>query len=136
MSFDARPIPCAGAIVFDATGRLLLIQRGRPPEPGRWSIPGGKSLRGELAAATAVRETREETGLEVQVVRHVGRVLRDGPPGATYEIDDYLCEVVGGALAAADDAVDARWADPAELRRLPLTTGLHEALREWGVLPG
>jgi 8-oxo-dGTP diphosphatase len=127
--------PCAGAIVFDAAGRLLVIQRGRPPWPGLWSIPGGRCRPGEAAAEACVREVAEETGLVAQVVRLAGHVDRDGPDGRVYVIDDFVCEVTGGRLRAGDDAAEARWVDRAELAALPLVPGLLAALTQWQVLP-
>jgi 8-oxo-dGTP diphosphatase len=127
--------PCAGAIVFDAAGRLLVIRRGRPPWPGLWSIPGGRCRPGEAAAEACVREVAEETGLVAQVVRLAGHVDRDGPDGRVYVIDDFVCEVTGGRLRAGDDAAEARWVDRAELAALPLVPGLLAALTQWQVLP-
>ena len=49
-----------------------------------------------------------------------GRVERDGPDGVVFDIDDYVCEVVGGTLRAGDDASDARWASRADLDALEL----------------
>ncbi|HEY7101597.1 MAG TPA: NUDIX domain-containing protein [Mycobacteriales bacterium] len=126
---------CAGAIVLDAAGRLLLIRRGREPGRGLWSLPGGRCEPGEDAAAAAVRETYEETGLEVTADRLVGRVERPGPAGVTYVIDDLACTVAGGTLRAGDDADDACWVGAAELAALPVTDGLLDALTTWGVLP-
>ena len=128
-------VPCAGAVVHDAAGRLLLVRRGREPGRGLWSLPGGRCEPGEDAAAAAVRETREETGLAVEAGAVVGRVLRPGPGGVTYAIDDVACTLVGGFLRAGDDAADARWVGAAELAVLPVTDGLVEALTGWGVLP-
>ena len=51
-----------------------------------------------------------------------------------FDIRDYAATVIGGTLAAGDDAADARWAGPGELAGLPLTDGLADALTEWGVL--
>jgi ADP-ribose pyrophosphatase YjhB (NUDIX family) len=127
--------PCAGGIVFDAGRRLLLIRRGQPPSAGSWSIPGGRCLPGESAAAACVREVGEETGLRVEVVRYAGRVERPAPSGALYVIDDFVCRLVGGELAAADDAQDARWVTRAEMSRLELVPGLAAALGDWGLLP-
>ena len=128
-------VPCAGAIVHDEAGRLLLIRRGREPGRGLWSLPGGRCEPGEDAAAAAVRETYEETGLEVAAGRLVGRVERSGPGGVTYVIDDLACTVTGGTLRAGDDAAETRWVGPAELAALPVTDGLLDALSGWGVLP-
>ncbi len=128
-------MPCAGAVVHDPAGRLLLIRRGREPGRGLWSLPGGRCEPGETAAQTAVREVREETGLTVAAGALVGRVERPGLGGAVYVVDDIACTVVGGTLAAGDDADDVRWVDAAELARLPLSAGLLDALTGWDVLP-
>jgi ADP-ribose pyrophosphatase YjhB (NUDIX family) len=127
--------PCAGGIVRDASGRLLLVQRGNAPGAGSWSVPGGRCRPGESPAAACVRELAEETGLAVEVVRLAGTVERWAPDGGVYVIDDFVCRVVGGALAPGDDALAARWVSRAELAALPLVPGLVEALAEWDVLP-
>jgi 8-oxo-dGTP diphosphatase len=128
-------VPCAGAIVHDDAGRLLLIRRGREPGRGLWSLPGGRFEAGEDAAATAIRETYEETGLVVTAGAVAGSVRRPGPGGVTYDIVDVVCAVVGGRLRAGDDADDARWVTTAGLAALPVTDGLVAALTRWGVLP-
>ena len=128
-------VPCAGAVVHDAAGRLLLIRRGREPGRGLWSLPGGRCEPGESAAETAVREVREETGLDVAAGPLVGRVERAGLGGVVYVIDDFACTVLGGELAPGDDADDVRWVDAAGLALLPLSEGLLDALTGWDVLP-
>ncbi|MBN6051401.1 NUDIX domain-containing protein [Nonomuraea sp. RK-328] len=128
-------VNCVGAVIMDGQGRLLLVRRGHPPGEGLWSIPGGRVEPGETDTTALEREVLEETGLRVAVGRLAGVVDRPGPGGVTYEIRDYLATVTGGALAAADDAADARWCSPRDVARLPLTEGLAEALREWRVWP-
>ena len=128
-------VPCAGAVVHDAAGRLLLIRRAREPGRGLWSLPGGRCEPGEGAAETAVREVREETGLDVAAGALVGRVERAGLGGVVYVIDDVACTVLGGELAPGDDADDVRWVDAAGLALLPLSEGLLDALTGWDVLP-
>jgi 8-oxo-dGTP diphosphatase len=131
----ATRVPCAGAVVRDSAGRLLLVLRGREPGRGRWSLPGGRVEAGETVAEAAVREVREETGLDVVVGTLVGRVERSGPGGVMYVIDDIACSVRGGRLRPGDDADDVRWVGAADLPLLPLTEGLLDALTGWGVLP-
>lgn len=123
-------ILCAGALVRDQDGRLLLVRRGHPPAEGRWSLPGGRIEAGESAPAAAAREVREETGLEVAI----GPLLLRIEVGEDYVVDDFAATVVGGHLAAADDASDARWCSLAELATLPLSPGLLAGLRRMGVL--
>ena len=127
-------IPCVGAVVFDAQGRLLMIQRGHDPGAGLWSIPGGRIEPGETDEQALVRELLEETNLQVKVGIFVGRVQREGRGGAVIDIRDYAATVTGGTLRPGDDAADARWVTAAELARLEVTEGLIEALTEWGVL--
>jgi 8-oxo-dGTP diphosphatase len=127
-------IPCVGAIVRDGAGRLLLIKRGHDPEAGKWSLPGGRIEPGETDAQALVREMREETGLTVLPGPLHGAVERPGPGGTIIDIRDYAATVTGGTLAAGDDAADARWVTAADVPRLPLTSGLADALASWGVL--
>jgi ADP-ribose pyrophosphatase YjhB (NUDIX family) len=126
---------CAGGIVHDAALRILLIRRGTAPSAGKWSIPGGRCLPGESAAVACVREVAEETGVRVDVVRHVGRVERPAAGGGSYVIDDFLCRWVSGEPVAGDDALDAGWFTRAELDALELAPGVYDALGEWGLLP-
>jgi ADP-ribose pyrophosphatase YjhB (NUDIX family) len=130
----ARVVPCVGAIITDAAGRLLLIRRGHEPGQGLWSLPGGRVEPGETDEQALIREVREETGLAVRPGRLIGAVRRAAPGGAVFDIRDYAATVTGGTLAAGDDADDARWARPAELAALPLTDGLAGTLAGWGVL--
>jgi 8-oxo-dGTP diphosphatase len=114
---------------------LLLVRRGRGPAAGEWSVPGGRVERGETLREAVVRETFEETGLEVVVDRFLGWVER---------IDDeyhhVILDFVVTALdpthtpVAGDDAAEAAWVDLTELSDLRLVGGLHEFLRDVGVL--
>jgi ADP-ribose pyrophosphatase YjhB (NUDIX family) len=123
-----------GAVVFDARGRLLMIQRGHDPGAGLWSIPGGRVEPGETDEQALVREMLEETNLQVKVGKLIGRVQREGLGGAVVDIGDYAATVTGGTLRPGDDAADARWVAASGLARLEVAEGLIEALTEWGVL--
>lgn len=98
---------------------MLLVLRGREPGAGLWSIPGGRLLPGEDDRVGVARELFEETGLVVEVGELLGSVeLGD------YDIRDYSCVVVDGALAAGDDAVACRWTSYSELESLWLVDGV------------
>lgn len=129
MTLLAAPVVAVGAIVFDAAGRVLLVERGRPPGEGLWSVPGGKLERGETLAQAVAREVHEETGLVVEVGPLACVVERMGDDHH-FVILDYLARVIGppASLAAATDARAARFVDEDELGRLPLTDGLAPVL--------
>jgi ADP-ribose pyrophosphatase YjhB (NUDIX family) len=117
------PTVAVGAIVFDGTGRVLVIRRGTPPGEGQWTVPGGHLEEGETIAAGIAREVAEETGLVIEVGPLVEIVERIGE-GYHFVIHDHLARVIGGELAAATDAQDARFVTADELAQLHTTDGL------------
>ena len=126
-----EPIECAGAVVHDGEGRLLLVRRAHEPGQGRWSLPGGRIEPGESAAEAAAREVLEETGLVVEV----GELLATVDLWGGYRVHDFAAAVVGGELHAGDDASDARWCTADEVTLLELSTGLLDELRRMGAMP-
>jgi 8-oxo-dGTP diphosphatase len=127
-------VPAASAVILDAEGRILLVQRGREPGRGLWSVPGGKAEPGETLAEAAAREVLEETGLRVEVGRELWSLRIPAGDGRTYDVHDFEARLLGGELRPDDDAADARWVTPEELRLLPLTDDLDVYLAEAGVL--
>lgn len=127
-------VPCAGGIVRDAGGRILLVRRGQEPARGLWSIPGGRIEGDEPWDVAAAREVLEETGIRAADARYVGMIERDSGSGSTYVIADFAF-TGEGEPRAADDADDARWYDAAEIPGLDTSPGLVEALRGWGYSP-
>lgn len=126
---------CAGGVVVDDDGRVLLVRRGHAPYAGTWSLPSGRVEPGEELAAAAAREVAEETGLTVSVGDLLGVVHRQDPSGTyRYEIHDFACVVTAGTPRAGDDADDLGWFSRDEIAALPTSPGLMDALRDFGVL--
>ncbi len=107
--------PTVGVGVVCLRGeQVLLVRRGRPPRAGEWSLPGGRLEWGETLAACAVREVREETGVEISLEGLIDVVdgLFGGSPAAPehhYVLVDYAARWLSGEPQAADDAAEARF---------------------------
>lgn len=126
-------IAAVGAIAV-RDGALLLIRRGHAPSRGRWSLPGGRVEPGETAHEAVIREMAEETGLTVEVGDLVGEVVRAGPNGVTYRIQDYRVTFVGDDAVAGDDALDVAWVPLEDVAKYRLSAGLLGTLRRWAVI--
>ncbi|MFH0822731.1 MAG: NUDIX hydrolase [Pseudomonadota bacterium] len=117
ISRECPPVPLVGVgalIVRD--GAIVLVRRGKPPAMGEWSIPGGLVHLGETLADAVIRESKEETGLEVEpvmLVEVLERIFHDqiGRIQYHYVLADYLCRVRGGVLQHGSDVTDAVWAE-------------------------
>jgi ADP-ribose pyrophosphatase YjhB (NUDIX family) len=97
ISHYANAKPCAGALVTDDQGRLLLVRRAHDPWDGHWDIPGGFCEPRELPADAAVREVCEETGLEVEATGLVGIWIDDYGDTGDVTLNLYFdARVVGG----------------------------------------
>lgn len=102
------PYLAADCVVFDGEGRLLLVRRKEEPFAGRYALPGGFIEAGETSGAAALRELKEETGIEGRVTRLVG-VYSDpkrDPRAHTISVA-YLIEPTTFDVVAGDDAAEA-----------------------------
>lgn len=125
--YPARPVVGVGALILDGE-RILLVERGREPLKGFWSLPGGALETGETLQEGVRREVLEETGLRVNPIAMFEifeRIVRDreGRPEYHYVLMDYLCEVAGGTLQAGDDVSKVEWFEKDALIDLRLTQG-------------
>jgi ADP-ribose pyrophosphatase len=133
---DAPVVAAGGIVVRD--GAVLLVQRGRPPGVGKWSVPGGRVRFGERLTDAAVREVFEETGLEVRVERFAGwaeRIGRDPEPYHHVIFDYVVSETAPGVARAGDDAAAVAWVAVDDLGAYDLVEGLADFLVEAGIAP-
>jgi 8-oxo-dGTP diphosphatase len=116
-----------GALIIEGN-RILLVERGKEPLKGYWSLPGGILEVGETLDQGIRREVLEETGLIIEpleVVELFERIMADAEGRTEYHylLVDYLCQVKGGKLSADDDASRAEWFEREDLSNLKLTAG-------------
>lgn len=125
--YPTRPFLGVGALIFEG-GRILIVERGKEPLKGYWSLPGGIVEAGEKLEESVRREVLEETGLEIEtlsIFEIFERIIPDdrGKPEYHYVLIDYLCRVLGGSLQAASDVSRVAWVVEQELRSYRLTEG-------------
>ena len=127
MSQSGNSIPAASVAVF-RDGRVLLALRARPR---LWSLPGGRIESGETAEQTALRELREEVGVEAEIVAPAGvreAVWRDrnGTVVARFRIQAFAARWRAGEPMTGPEAIEMRWVDPEKVGELKTTEGLTE----------
>lgn len=114
-------------------GSVLLVERGKEPLKGSWSLPGGLVEPGERLATAVEREVAEETGLKVRA-KYLAEVFERIMPDAKgrteyhYVLADFVCRIVSGTAKAGDDAGKVAWVRIAKLDQVPLTERTKEVV--------
>ena len=121
-----------GALIFSER-EILLVERGKEPLKGFWSLPGGLLEVGESLVSAVRREVAEETGLNVEplsVFEIFERIMPDAEGRSEYHyvVIDYLCRVVGGELQAASDVSGVAWVPQRSLGDYRLTEGTQDVI--------
>lgn len=128
--YPERPFVGVGVVVLHRD-EVLLVQRGKAPNKGQWSIPGGKQMLGETVMEAVHRELLEETGVKIEktaLLDVVDVIVLDGIGKIKYHytLVDYQAEWLSGECRSGDDADAVKWFTFEELNSL----GLLEITRE------
>ena len=118
-AYPSRPCVGVGVVIFKGE-KILLAERDRRPNGKMWSIPGGAQELGETAEEAAIREIREETDLEINIlglVDVVDVIRRDieGKVEYHYTLVDFYAEWLSGEAVANDDVSDVKWVRLSEI---------------------
>ena len=119
--YPDHPRVAVGVVVLcPDQSSVLLIKRGKPPEQGRWSLPGGGQELGETLADCARREVLEETGVTIRlagVITAVDSIKYDARNRVRfhYSIVDFAALWIDGTPVAGDDVTEVLWAPVADL---------------------
>ncbi|MBO9546588.1 NUDIX hydrolase [Caulobacter sp.] len=110
----SNPVPTVGVVCLKGD-QVLLIKRGQPPRLNQWSLPGGRLEWGETLEVAALRELKEETGVDAELLGLldvVDGVFPARPAGEItrhYVMIDYAARWTSGEPVAGDDAAEAKF---------------------------
>lgn len=133
LAYPKRPQVGVGVVIWRGD-EFLLIRRGKPPRYGQWSIPGGRQELGETTRETAVREIKEETDLEIELVGLVDvydaiRIDTSGSIASHFTLIDFTAHWVSGEAVAGDDAIGVGWFKLDDLVELKLWKETEHVIR-------
>ena len=103
-----NPVGASAALVLRGD-EVLLIKRGIEPFKGHWAVPAGYQEEDESPAATAERETLEETGVRVEAEVLLDILFVPDDPRKAANVALFACRAISGEALGADDAAEAAW---------------------------
>ncbi|WP_330233878.1 NUDIX domain-containing protein [Nocardia sp. NBC_00508] len=128
-------VPAASVVVVNVAGQILLQRR---TDNGMWALPGGKMELGESLADCGIRETKEETGIDIQITGIIGTYTN---PRHVFAYDDgevrqefsicLLGKAVGGELSVSDESHEVAWFSSAEIDSLPMVNSIRRRVNDW-----
>ncbi len=121
-----NPVPTVDALI-EREGRIVLIKRKNPP-PG-WALPGGFVDYGETLEAAVIREAKEETGLDIELVSQFHVYSDPSRDPRQHTIATVYLARAKGEPEGGDDASEARWFDPEELPEMAFDHA--EIIADW-----
>jgi ADP-ribose pyrophosphatase YjhB (NUDIX family) len=127
--FYLDPKIAVGTIIRTARGGLVLVRRAIDPGYGKWVFPGGYVDRGETLTAAAIREAREECGLDIRLD---GLVNIYSYTGRAPIIVVYASTAIGGSLCVDDECLETAEFDSASIPWDDLAfRSTHDGLRDY-----
>ncbi len=133
-------VPAANAVVTNDAAEILLIRRS---DNGNWALPGGGMDLGESLPETAVRETAEETGIDVEIIglvgiftdpRHVILYTSDGEVRQEFSVV-FAARPVGGSLTTSEETPEVRWVPVSEVGSLSMDRSMRMRLDHFLTAP-
>ena len=105
----------AGSVI-EKDGKFLLVQEKKPSAYGLWNLPAGKAEKQFTLEENAIKEAKEETGFDVEIIREIGVFHKEGQESVKHA---FQAKIIGGALDIPEDEImDARWFSFEEIEEL------------------
>ena len=132
------PSANGGVVTYD--GAILLIRRS---DNDNWALPGGGMDLGESLPDTGVRETAEETGIDVEITGLVG-IYTDPRHVILYTSNNearqefsvvFTARPIGGTPTPSDESTEVRWVPPAEIESLPMDRSMRMRVDQYLTAP-
>ncbi|MGY4100426.1 NUDIX domain-containing protein [Nocardia sp. R16R-3T] len=128
-------VPAASVVVVNDTGQILLQRR---VDNEMWALPGGKMELGESLAECGIRETKEETGIDIEIIGIVGTYTN---PGHVFAYDNgevrqefsicLLGRPLSGTIRVSDESTEVAWFDAGEIDTLPMVASIRKRIDDW-----
>ena len=99
-------------VIGTIDGKIVLLRRGIEPSYGKWAFPGGYVDRGETLENAAIRETKEEVNLDVEIEALLNVYSYRGEPVIVIV---YVVRIVGGELCPGDETIEVKTFSPKEI---------------------
>ena len=136
--YPEHPRVAVGAVVIH-NNSVLLVKRAKAPAEGEWAIPGGNVELGETSQQAAEREILEETGVRIRAREIIYTFEsihedRDGNIIFHYVILDYSSDYISGNPTPRDDAMDAQWVSPEDIKKFKINSSTLILLKKIGFL--
>lgn len=136
--YPKHPLVGVGAVI-KKNDSVLLVKRKHEPGKDLWSIPGGLVELGETVQEAVKREVKEETGLEVEVIKLIDvidNIIRDEENKVRfhYVLIDFLVSIKGGECKPTSDASEIKWFKPHELMNYRVTNTAMKLLKKIGFI--
>lgn len=106
---DPKLVACS---IVQMDGKIVLLRRAMSPERGKWVFPGGYVDRGEKVETAAIREAKEECGIDIRLINLLGVYSY---PGYLEVVAVYLAEYVSGVLVAGDENMQSMLVGPDDI---------------------
>ena len=131
-TYPDRPYLAVSAAVF-RNGKVLLVQRARPPARGVYTLPGGVVECGETLAEAVVREVREETSITIDPIALAGHrevLVRDeaGRVHRHFVVLPFAARWIAGEFAPSEELAKGLWVNPRDVAGLRTTDGLADII--------